>query len=321
MSNDNIIIQLDFITQQINRYVSIFLFIFGIFGNLLNCLVFTRQTLRSNPCSIYFLVASLFNLIVIITAFLPLIIDGWNIQFDLKETISALCKFTIFLLLSSRNMVSWLIVLATIDRYLVSSSNVHRRQLSNLKNTYRSILIIFVIFSIIWFEVLVCFDANMIGTPLKCYPKSTICQRYNDFAQALIVIIIPIIIMLFFGFSTIKNIHQSGRIAPNSNNGHAVSRNRRHEINLTKMLLIQVLVLVLLTLPFAIMTFYLSFTFYQEKSMIQLTIEGFVFNILLQVTYISNCISFFLYTLSGSLFRETFIQVGKKIIRYLGCFH
>jgi ABC-type molybdate transport system permease subunit len=87
------------------------------------------------------------------------------------------------------------------------------------------------------------------------------------------------------------------------------------------MLLVQVLLLTLLTLPFTVLTFYLSITFYQEKPIVQMATEGFIFNIFLTVAFIPNCISFFLFTLSGSLFRETFIDIGKKMIQHLRCDH
>ena len=86
------------------------------------------------------------------------------------------------------------------------------------------------------------------------------------------------------------------------------------------MLLIQVLNLTLLSLPFALIQFYFSCTFYQEKAFVRIKIEVFLFNIFLLVAFIPDCISFFLYTISGSLFRETCTDLGKKIERFLDLF-
>jgi uncharacterized membrane protein YeaQ/YmgE (transglycosylase-associated protein family) len=224
MSSIAVILQLDAITQRIDRYGLIVILLFGIVGNILNCLVFTRRKLRSKPCSIYFLVASVVNMIVLLTTFIPRIIDGWNAELDLIETVSALCQLLMFLLFSTRCISVWIITFASVDRFLVSSRNIHRRQMSNLKNTYCCIMLICIISFAISLEVVFCFDANMVNTPFKCFEKSKICHVYNDVVQGLIINIAPIIVMLIFGFYTIRNIHQSRQVAPNMINRNFILR-------------------------------------------------------------------------------------------------
>ena len=214
-----------------------------------------------------------------------------------------------------------MIALATVDRSLVSSVNIHRRQMSNLRNTYCAIAFICILSFLIWFEVFFCFDANLIGTPIQCYTTSNSCRMYNDLTHAIFIIIAPAMTMLIFGFCTIRNIRQHRRIGPNSTTEQTVSRSRRSESSLTRMLLVQVLVLTVLSLPFAIIILYLSWTFYQQKPPMQRILEGFLFNIFLLMGFIPNCISFWLYTLSGSLFRQTFIDLIKKMLRHLPCYH
>jgi hypothetical protein len=99
------------------------------------------------------------------------------------------------------------------------------------------------------------------------------------------------------------------------------SRSRKTEQNLTRMLLTQVSLTVLLNLPNAIFTFYLSIIFYQPQTPVQGTMNGFIFNILLLLPFISSCISFLLYTLSGKIFRETLVELGKKLLTYFICHH
>lgn len=319
MSTNSIIVELGIVIGQINRYVLGSLVVIGIIGNIFNCMIFTRRDLRSTPCAMYFLAASLLNFIVIATLLIPRTLGGWGEQYDLTQTITVLCKIACFLLFAARGSAAWLIAFATVDRYLISSPDIHRRQISTAKNTYRCILIICTILFAVWSEQLYCYDANVIGTPLKCYPKSNTCRIYNNFAQAFIIVLIPVSIMFFFGFLTIRNIQQSGRIAPNNSNENATRRNRRRENSLTKMLLSQVLTITLAGLPFALMAFYISLTYYQEKTIFRSAIENFTFNMLLILAYVPNYTSFFLFTLSGSLFRETFIDLMKKIGQFFRC--
>ncbi|CAF4484544.1 unnamed protein product, partial [Rotaria sp. Silwood2] len=59
--SDDIIQKLPIISLQLNRIVPIFQITLGTFGNILNILIFTRRSLRNNPCSLYFLASSINN--------------------------------------------------------------------------------------------------------------------------------------------------------------------------------------------------------------------------------------------------------------------
>jgi hypothetical protein len=68
-------------------------------------------------------------------------LNAWNETYNLINTISGLCKFTMLIILMERTLALWFIVVATIDRYLVSSANINRRQLTHLKQLSRCIII------------------------------------------------------------------------------------------------------------------------------------------------------------------------------------
>ena len=303
------------IQKQTFRYFPILLLLFGTIGNLISCLVFAQPALRKNPCAIYFLAASLANIVYLATL-TSLMLDAWDETLNLMSTVSGICKFTMLIILTSRTLSLWFIVLATVDRYLVSSADQNRRQMSSLKGSHRSIFIACLLALAIWAEAIYCFDANLIGTPIKCYTTSNACRLYNDINLALVSIIIPSIVMLVFGGLTIKNIHQSRqRINPSTSMATvASSRSRKTEQNLTRMLLTQVFLTVILNLPQAIFTFYLTMTFDQPKTPVQGVLNGLIYNILLLFPFISCCVSFLLYTLSGKIFRQTFVQVAKQIL-------
>jgi hypothetical protein len=314
----SMIINLNNISLQINRYVPIVLLVFGMIGNLISCCVFVQRTLRSNPCSIYFLAASLSNLIFLKTLLSPML-GAWSEAFNLINTISALCKFTMFVILTARTLALWFIVLATIDRYLVSSSETIRHRMRNSKQAYRWSIIVCVISILIWAETTYYFDANLIDAPIKCYTHSDTCRLYNDIILALITITIPSLVMLIFSLLTIVHIRQSRlRTYPGINTVTVFNeKHRRNERMLPRMLLTQVFLMIILNLPHAIYILYLTITFYQPKTPVQGTINSFIFNTLLLLPFLSSCISFLIYTLSGKLFRETLVQLWKNIIRHL----
>ncbi|CAF4193559.1 unnamed protein product [Rotaria sp. Silwood2] len=309
------IAKLQYISGQLSLYMSVVILVSGLIGNLLNCLVFTQQSLRSRPCVIYFLVASILNLIIIFSGVAPRAFQIFFMIPDRTETVSTLCKLRLVVLFTMRTISSWLLTLASMDRYLISSPHANRRQMSNLKNAYLWILIVSIISVLVWAEAGYCFDANMVGTPQKCYAKSDACRIFNDLAQSLITTIIPSIVMLVIGLFTISNIRQVHRIGPSSvgmSNNNNARRNRKDETSLTVMLIAQVILLTIFTLPQAGQKFYLTYTFYQTKSSTQRALESLVFNFVLLLTYGPNCIPFYLYTITGRVFRETLFKLFKN---------
>lgn len=320
MSNNTYIVQLNYASLQINRYVSIGLLLFGAIGNVLSCLVFIQRTLRGNPCVMYFLVASIANLISLVAGIPPRMLSSWNILSDNTETNPAFCKSRLMVLFTSRNIAAWLLVFATIDRYLISSRSANIRRMSNLKQAYHWIIMVCLVSVILWSECLYCFDANLIGTPLKCYAKSDACRIVNDLAQALVTTIIPSIFMLIFGLCTIANIHRIQQVQPATASIAPVSTagRRKPDHHLTRMLFAQVMLLTIFNIPQAIQKFYLTSTFYQPKPANQKALENLIFAIVLLFTYVPNCMPFYLYILTSHSFRSTFYQLHRKIMHCSG---
>ncbi|CAF1448696.1 unnamed protein product [Adineta steineri] len=298
--------------------MSLIILLSGIIGNLLNCLVFAQRSLRTKPCVVYFFIASILNLIAILSGITPRAFQSFFSIPNQTLTVSVLCELQLFVVFSTRTMSSWLIALASIDRYLISSPDVVLRRMSNLKNTYFSILIVSIISILFWSEVGYCFDANLIGTPQKCYAKSDACRIFNDLAQSFITTIIPSTIMLIVGLFTISNVQKSKNIGvlPIAIVNQTTRITRRNEQSLTIMLIAQVILLTVFNLPQAGQKFYLTYSFYQTKTTSQQALETLLFNFVLFLTYISNCMPFYIYTITGTLFRKTLFKLLKSGIKY-----
>ncbi|CAF4691597.1 unnamed protein product [Rotaria sp. Silwood2] len=106
-------------------------------------------------------------------------------------------------------MATWLMVLATIDRWLQSSINARHRQKSSLKNSQLWTIIIIILSAICYSQQLYCYEANLIDTPLQCYGKTSVCRYLTDLSLALVTVCIPVILMVLFGLLIISNIRQS----------------------------------------------------------------------------------------------------------------
>jgi len=312
------------ISSELNRYITLFVFVFGTIGNILNILILSQATLRSNPCVVYFLASSVSSLGIMLVGLPSRIMGGW-LSMDPTNTNSLYCKVRIFLLYGFRTTSVWLFVLATIDRWFSSSIKIRRRRLSSRKIAYKALIITYFLSFILWIESIICYDTNVPEAPISCYGKSQACRMFNDLVYASSTVIIPSFLMLIFGFLTIHNINRSRRaiepfittiIPMGPLNTKKRKRIRRNQSSLTRMLLLQVIFLTLFSLPQAIQQFYLTLTLHVIKSPFRTTIESFIVNFNFSLTYVGNASSFYIYTLTGTMFRQTFIQIFRLTIRH-----
>jgi len=314
-------------STKINCYFSIFLFLFGIVGNILNILVLSQQSLRSNPCAWLFLISSVANFIGILSGLTTRVISNWTI--DVTDTIGWLCKLRVFTLYTSRTIATWLIVLASFDRWLLSSLSAHRRQMSTLKNVQIGTIIIMLFSVLLYSPIFYCYEANLINTPLRCYSKTIQCRIFADQVYTCITILLPLILMFLFGIMTMSNIRKIKhrlqspllpRIHNTTNSNDHRHRFRLIDRRLLIMLLVQVSFLALFTLPQATQQIYLTVTRNKYKTLEQNTIENSIYSFGILLTYLASGMPFYIYTLSGGcVFRQAFFTLIKRVKQTILC--
>jgi len=308
-------------STKINCYFSIFLFIFGVIGNILNTLVLSQRSLRSNSCAWLFLVSSIFNLISILSGLTTRILSVWVVV--VTDQIGWLCKLRVFIVLTSRTIGSWLIMLAIFDRWLLSCKNFHYRHFSTLKNAKRGMFVIIIISCFLHSPTFYCYQANLNNTPLKCYSRTIKCQILTDQTYIFFTILIPIILMILFGLLTLSNIrkmhHRARKPLLSRLNKTTINDEHRQRLKLIDrhlliMLLVQISVFILFTFPQAIEMIYVTLTRNTSKSLLQNTIEKSIFTFCLLLTYLSSGMPFYIYTLTGGcMFRQAVFRLIRRI--------
>jgi len=326
VTNTDLIQSLNFISEQVNRYLSPIIFIFGTVGNILNCIVLLQRTLRSKPCAVLFLISSFIDLISILIGLPTRILAGWNL--DPTATIHWICKLRAFIVFSTRTIAIWLITLATIDRWLLSCVNIHRREMSTLKNVQRGVIVTIILSLICYSHMLYCYQANLVDTPLQCYGKNQACRLTTDIIYGVISIVIPLILMIIFGLMTISNVHHvHNRVQYIVNETATIHHTAHKQLHLKKtnhhlfrMLLVQIIFLILLYIPQAFEKFYVTFEPFGSGSQLDDAIKTFLYNIELLLAFIASGMPFYIYTLAGgSIFRKAFIDLIQLIIRKINC--
>ena len=229
-----------------------------------------------------------------------------RIRFGIAVTSSPVgCPLQTFLIFLLPLFIAVMLVLASIDRFIVSSPLVRIRNRSQVRVTKRIILTT-VILSILY-AIPFLFIYHFDGNTEQCVSySSTIAVVYLSSRIVLLYIIIPFA-MTIFGFLTIRNIkNQSQRVASVTANLQRQNRHRRTEGQLARMLIIQVGVYLIFSTPAGIAYTLVTFvTSMNTTFMIQLRI---IFSLGQQSIYF---LSFFLYMLSSNVYRQELNQIFK----------
>jgi hypothetical protein len=96
-TNSSTIAYLNCITHELNRYIPILFLTFGTIGNILNIIVFTRPSLRTNPCSLYFISGSIANFLSLYVGLITPFLGIYNL--DPTQKSNSLCKIRFYQIL------------------------------------------------------------------------------------------------------------------------------------------------------------------------------------------------------------------------------
>jgi hypothetical protein len=204
-SDDQLIAQLSYITILISRYGILILVILGTIGNTLNVIVFCQQKLRDSPCTLYLCIGACIDLTLTLTIALPRMLVTYNL--DYSAIIGSLCKMCQFAYYCLSSLSIWMVVLATVDRFLISSRLATRRQMSSFHNAYRLIGGSSVLLVSIFADLLYCADVVNSGVITSCSAStSQQCGFYNQIAWILTVLCIPEMVILISGIGIIRNL-------------------------------------------------------------------------------------------------------------------
>ena len=308
---------LNSLNVNISRYGLGLIWLVGNFGSVANCLVFGQSKLLKHPCVMYFLASSMFQLVTFNFALLTrMLYFGFNVQ--IVNTSSVYCKIRYYIFYIAVDVPRFYIVLASIDRYFVSSLRAKWRRCSSRKFARRLIIGNFMFWSIIYIQVLIFYEIQN-GT--CSFQKGT----YSLFFSIYVLIesgIIPPVMMLLFGLLTLHNIRQSRRRTnPISASTSAVIAQRvkstrlsKKDLHFSKMLFNQICLMVILNLINPCYLLYRTMTINDIKTPLRLKIETSVDNISYLLIYLEFALTFFVYTLTSSLFRRELNNLIRKAL-------
>lgn len=318
MSTSSEVAWFNYLNIQMNRYFPLPFVIFGTIGLLLNIIIFTRRSLFGNSCVQYLLCNTLANIIVLYWVTVTRIFsDGYGIDLSIHSDL--FCKIRYFLTYYSRTLSTWFIVLACIDRWL-SSIQAHNR-FNSVRLARQTILIICIVCFISYFHVLFLFGIQITSLTAAptCYALTGIYRLLSDLQYLIFYALGPPILMLIFGIATLKNLRRNRRfVQPTLSTAHQskLASTKRRDNQLIAMLLLQIMIIILFTLPFAIQKLIDTLSLQIQQTPVQKAQYNLIAGILRLLSYGSHAFGFFFYTLSAKIFRTELLKVCNRIYRF-----
>ncbi|CAF0930671.1 unnamed protein product [Adineta ricciae] len=205
-STDNTLITLlNSITLAISRYGIFVLVILGTTGNILNVLIFRQKKLRASPCTLYLCTSSCIDLILTLGINLPRMLTTYDLDYSAK--IGMICKIRHFTYYSLSILSVWMVTLAAVDRFLITSPLAKRRQMSSLRNAYRLISASSILVTLVFGNLFYCADVIDNGVITSCSASTTRqCGFYNQIARLVTVLCIPQMVIMVVSINMTRNL-------------------------------------------------------------------------------------------------------------------
>ena len=283
----------------------------GTVSCILSLAVFTKKNLRKNPCSIYLIAYHVAGLLLIYATILPqTLAKGYNI--DPTSYNLPFCRFRFYTTLLSDALGPSYLILASIDRVLLTSQHALTRQRSRPRLAYICIIAVTLFWLLAQSHTLVFCDILVVGPDLSfCYFSL---NAYYVFVSYYTVLVKGILIPLFlfvFGFWSIRNVRVLGRIAPvpvrvtNGETGIAGLRlTNSKDRQLLRILLVDISVYLIFSLMMSIVFMYQQIITDQSQSFDETRHRAFFTSVSVFSAYIPSCIGFYNNLLVSATFRR-----------------
>ncbi|CAF1549546.1 unnamed protein product, partial [Adineta steineri] len=293
------------IQTNLYKYGGPILMILGTVSCVLNLIVFTKKNLRKNPCAIYLVAYNIGNLLQIYTTMLLAILSiGYNIDPTLYSL--SFCHFRYYTLLLSTILSPTYLILASIDRILITSPNALTRQRSTLRLTYISII------GVTLFWLLVHIHALFLTHIIEPLPNIIICSFqpgfYVTFINYYIILIQDILIpllMITLGVWTVRNLRKRRQIILITVSTAIVAVRPTHskDSQLIHVLIIDISIYIIFSalMPPALM--YLQIVQTQSSSFAELELATLLMTVAIFSSYIPFCVGFYTNFLVSKKFR------------------
>ena len=317
-----LIIQLESLVLIFNRWIALFILLSGVLGNVFNLLIFTSRTLLKQSISWYFLGISLTNLAMFLVGLSTRLLDeGFQISL-FADASDEFCRIRTYLVQTLFSISSWLAVGATLDRlYSTNSSALKRQRFCSIAVAWKAMGAIVVLCSSVHVHELIFYRSvsqldSFDQWKLSCVSPSSAYNLFFAFFTLIFYSLLPPLLISVIGLFTLKNLRRSRRQVNPSLARVSLPPQRRVN-QLLKTLFIQILALVVCTIPHSCYWLYMALTSLGggTKSNVRRESERFSLTVVRLLLYVNYGSSFYLQSLLSASFRRDFAEVSLQCKR------
>ncbi|CAF0920292.1 unnamed protein product [Rotaria sordida] len=307
------------------KYICLAIFVIGVVGNLLSVLVFSRPSLRHRSCAVYFLALAITDIASLCASFIDTVLPSYN-NVTLTAKSLFICKLNPLMVYFTTDLSNFLLAVASIDRAVSiqcphTSTKFCRARIAIYIIIAMSIMFLIINGHIFWgFEISNippsfhgCMPSKKRITYNKGHDSITYDRFYAifDSLDMLFAVVIPFIVMLVCNIIILIRVITSRRsirtIITTTIQSKKFRKRHEKEKQLTVMLLGSAAAFLVFTLPTEIndtvRAFRPSHASQTKGAMALLTA------IFIAMGQLNHAIHFYIYTLTGGVFRNELIQL------------
>ena len=212
-----------------DRWVILILILFGLITNSISIWIFSRPVFNHHVGSWYFFFLSLNNFIFIFIVLIHRFLTN-SFQYQTSMNSIEFCRIISFVSTLTRGLSHYILLMATIDRYSANAIKLEQRKLNSFQIIPWVLLTIFLFFFIFSIPSPILTEFNSFDGFQCSIRFRTLVNEIYLIIQMILFVIIPPISMTIFSILTFRNRRLTGDLPA------TVSRCRRMEYNLTRMI-------------------------------------------------------------------------------------
>lgn len=296
------IIYLNNIGTLISRYLGTSLYIFGLIGALLNMYVFWQSSLRSNTCCVFLLAFNIVDFLHINNSLLVRIAQH-GFHWDPTVFFPFVCRMRYYITYVLITLYVPLITLASCERYASTCKRrSHWRRFSTSTTAFYTILSCSLIYCFVCLFVFPCYGINQTSL---CAVHKDVCTAFTLVYTFVVIGFVPPVFTSIFAWLTLRSLrilHCRARTAPISYKTYLHIKQANEQ--LTSMLLVQIIAMLVSSVPYASFMIYTLSTHYVQKMPLQIAWEQLITHFIHLLTYVNYVCSAYIYLATSSMYRQ-----------------
>lgn len=269
------------------------MFIFGVVGNFINIVIFAwLKQFNTLSGSIFLLFSFVASEIDLVAGFLPQVVFRLTGSNPLTNDL-VICKLRWYLGPLTGVISLHCISLAAINQYLVTSRTIRLHQIITRRRAIYMSSFVAILWTVILSPMLVFYThGTNSANATTCNIVNPIFAVYDAHLSILLYSLVPIVTLSIFSLLTWRNIRRN------------LLRRRTLEQSLTRMLLAQIVMVLLTTIPSAVNQMYFFYTRTVPKDPLRLAQESILSSAYIVLSFLTHSMSFYTYLLTSKVFRR-----------------